>query len=94
MQRYPPTARPRPPPPVPYEATSVLHLGELQDVETLTISEASLMLNTIADKRKDERDKNPKKEQTEPDDLRKELYDVTVDSPSLFHARGRVADLF
>jgi DNA-directed RNA polymerase II subunit RPB4 len=42
------------------EASAVLNLGEFQDVETLTLSEASLIINAIASKRRNANDKTYK----------------------------------
>jgi len=57
--RHAPTSRPKPPPPGEEEATAVLKLGEFQDVDTLTLSEASLVINALMAKRhKDRKDRN------------------------------------
>ncbi|KAG9257060.1 DNA-directed RNA polymerase II subunit RPB4 [Emericellopsis cladophorae] len=53
MAHFPKTSRPKPPPPGNEEASTVLNLGEFQDVETLTLSEASLVLNAIVQRRRE-----------------------------------------
>lgn len=59
MSHHAPTSRPKPPPPGEEEASSVLKLGEFQDVDTLTLSEASLVINALLAKRKkDRKDRN------------------------------------
>lgn len=52
---HPRTSRPKPPTPGNEEATAVLNLGEFQDVDTLTLSEAALVLNALHAKRKNDR---------------------------------------
>ncbi|EON96911.1 putative rna polymerase rpb4 family protein [Phaeoacremonium minimum UCRPA7] len=49
-----PTSRPKPPPPTEEEAGTTLKLGEFQDVDTLTLSEASLVINALLAKRRAE----------------------------------------
>lgn len=49
------TSRPKPPPPGNEEAGAVLNLGEFQDVDTLTLSEAALVLNALVAKRRNDR---------------------------------------
>jgi len=49
------TSRPKPPPPGAEEATATLNLGEFQSVDTLTLSEASLVLNALVTKRRNDR---------------------------------------
>lgn len=49
------TSRPKPPPPGNEEATATLNLGEFQNVDTLTLSEASLVLNALVAKRRNDR---------------------------------------
>lgn len=49
------TSRPKPPPPGNEEATANLNLGEFQAVDTLTLSEASLVLNALVAKRRNDR---------------------------------------
>ncbi|KAL6854695.1 HRDC-like protein [Trichoderma novae-zelandiae] len=49
------TSRPKPPPPGNEEASAVLNLGEFQDVDTLTLSEAALVLNALVAKRRNDR---------------------------------------
>lgn len=58
-QNHAPTARSKPPPPGEEEAGAVLRLGEFEDVETLTLSEAALVINALITKRKkDRKDRN------------------------------------
>lgn len=58
-QNHAPTARSKPPPPGEEEAGAVLKLGEFEDVDTLTLSEASLVINALMTKRrKDRKDRN------------------------------------
>ncbi|KAI0845588.1 HRDC-like protein [Daldinia vernicosa] len=52
---HPPTSRSRAPPAGNEEATTVLRLGEFQDVDTLTLSEASLVINALVAKRRNDR---------------------------------------
>ncbi|KAF3059913.1 HRDC-like protein [Daldinia decipiens] len=52
---HPPTSRSRAPPAGNEEATTVLKLGEFQDVDTLTLSEASLVINALVAKRRNDR---------------------------------------
>lgn len=54
MSHQPSTSRPKPPPPGDEEATSTLKLGEFQDVDTLTLSEASLVINALLAKRRND----------------------------------------
>ncbi|KAG8421460.1 hypothetical protein J3458_003341 [Metarhizium acridum] len=49
------TSRPKPPPPGNEEASATLNLGEFQDVDTLTLSEAALVLNALVAKRRNDR---------------------------------------
>lgn len=49
------TSRPKPPPPGNEEASAHLNLGEFQNVDTLTLSEASLVLNALVAKRRNDR---------------------------------------
>ena len=49
------TSRSKPPPPGDEEATSTLKLGEFQEVDTLTLSEASLVINALVAKRRNDR---------------------------------------
>lgn len=55
MSHHAPTSRPKPPPPGSEEASAVLNLGEFQNVDTLTLSEASLVINALVAKRKMDR---------------------------------------
>ncbi|KAK4648752.1 hypothetical protein QC762_114130 [Podospora pseudocomata] len=58
-QKHAPTSRAKPPPAGEEEAGAVLKLGEFQDVDTLTLSEASLVINALMAKRKkDRKDRN------------------------------------
>ncbi|KAK4105978.1 hypothetical protein N658DRAFT_490585 [Parathielavia hyrcaniae] len=58
-QNHAPTSRSKPPPPGEEEAGAVLKLGEFEDVDTLTLSEASLVINALmAKRRKDRKDRN------------------------------------
>ncbi len=45
------TSRSKPPPEGEEEATSILNLGEFQNVDALTLSEASLVINAVLAKR-------------------------------------------
>lgn len=49
------TSRPKPPPPGNEEASAILNLGEFQNVDTLTLSEAALVLNALVTKRCNDR---------------------------------------
>ncbi|KAK2593813.1 hypothetical protein QQS21_008471 [Conoideocrella luteorostrata] len=49
------SSRPKPPPPGNEEASANLNLGEFQNVDTLTLSEASLVLNALVAKRRNDR---------------------------------------
>jgi DNA-directed RNA polymerase II subunit RPB4 len=49
------TSRPKPPPPGEEEAGAVLKLGEFEGVETLSLSEASLVINALVAKRRNDR---------------------------------------
>ncbi|KAL2255977.1 hypothetical protein VTK26DRAFT_2400 [Humicola hyalothermophila] len=58
-QNHAPTSRGKPTPPGEEEAGEVLRLGEFEDVDTLTLSEASLVINALmAKRRKDRKDRN------------------------------------
>lgn len=48
------TSRPKPPVPGTEDAGSVLNLGEFQNVDTLTLSEAALVIKALVDKRRAE----------------------------------------
>ncbi|KAM0285021.1 hypothetical protein ACHAQH_001710 [Verticillium albo-atrum] len=54
-KRFKPTSRPRPPVPGQEKAEGVLELGEFQEVDTLTLSEASLVINALVTKRRMDR---------------------------------------
>jgi len=54
-QAPPPTSRPKPPPPGDEEAGQVLKLGEFEGVDTLSLSEASLVINALVAKRRNDR---------------------------------------
>ena len=49
------TSRPKPLPAGTEEATSVLQLGEFENVDTLTLSEAALVINALVAKRRNDR---------------------------------------
>jgi DNA-directed RNA polymerase II subunit RPB4 len=52
---HPRTSRPKPTPPGNEEASTILNLGEFQEVDTLTLSEASLVINALVAKRRNDR---------------------------------------
>ncbi|KAK4128311.1 hypothetical protein N657DRAFT_638763 [Parathielavia appendiculata] len=82
-QNHAPTSRSKPPPPGEEEAGAVLKLGEFEDVDTLTLSEASLVINALmAKRRKDRKDRN------ETDVLNKTL--AYLDSFSRFKQKENV----
>jgi DNA-directed RNA polymerase II subunit RPB4 len=59
MSQHARTSRPKPPAPIEEEASTTLRLGEFHDVDTLTLSEASLVINALMTKRrKDRKDRN------------------------------------
>ncbi|KAF4974179.1 hypothetical protein FZEAL_8884 [Fusarium zealandicum] len=51
---HPRTSRPKPAPPGNEEASATLNLGEFQEVDTLTLSEAALVLNALVAKRRND----------------------------------------
>lgn len=53
--RHPPTSRPKPTVPGQERADHILDLGEFQNVDTLTLSEASLVINALVAKRRGDR---------------------------------------
>ena len=55
MAAHAATSRPKPPPPGEEEAGTVLKLGEFEGVETLSLSEASLVINALVAKRRNDR---------------------------------------
>lgn len=55
MSNHAPTSRPKPPPPGEEEAGAVLKLGEFENVQTLSLSEAALVINALVLKRRNER---------------------------------------
>ncbi|KZF23752.1 polymerase II polypeptide D [Xylona heveae TC161] len=55
MSMHAPTSRTRENPPGDEEATAELRLGEFQNVPTLTLSEARLLINAVMDHRKAQR---------------------------------------
>ncbi|KAI2621087.1 HRDC-like protein [Hypoxylon sp. NC1633] len=55
MSHHPPTSRAKAQPGGNEEATNVLNLGEFQDVDTLTLSEAALVINALVAKRRNDR---------------------------------------
>ncbi|KAK1757581.1 HRDC-like protein [Echria macrotheca] len=61
-QSHAPTARSKAVAPGDEEAGAVLRLGEFEDVDTLTLSEASLVLNALMAKRR--KDRKDRKENT------------------------------
>lgn len=67
--KIPKSSRPKPPPPGTEEATANLNLGEFQSVDTLTLSEASLVLNALVAKRRNDR-KNVNETEYAPSPLR------------------------
>ncbi|RYP04178.1 hypothetical protein DL765_010279 [Monosporascus sp. GIB2] len=58
MSQHAPTSRPKPRPAGNEEAGDTINLGEFQDVETLTLSEAALVINALVTKRRNERKMN------------------------------------
>ncbi|KAL1893618.1 hypothetical protein BROUX41_006537 [Berkeleyomyces rouxiae] len=52
--KHPMTSRPRPPVPGTEDAGSQLNLGEFQNVDTLTLSEAALVIKALVEKRRAE----------------------------------------
>lgn len=55
MSNHPRSSRPKPPAPGNEEAAANLNLGDFQDVDTLTLSEAALVLNALVSKRRADR---------------------------------------
>ncbi|KAI6087862.1 RNA polymerase Rpb4 [Hypoxylon rubiginosum] len=55
MSHHAPTSRAKPEQGGEEEATTILKLGEFQDVDTLTLSEAALVINALVAKRRNER---------------------------------------
>jgi DNA-directed RNA polymerase II subunit RPB4 len=55
MSQFARTSRPKPPPTGEEEAGTVLKLGEFQNVDTLTLSEANLVINALIAKRNKDR---------------------------------------
>ena len=51
----PKASRPKPPTPGTEEASATLNLGEFRNVDTLTLSEAALVLNALVAKRRNDR---------------------------------------
>ena len=49
------TSRPKPPPPGEEEATDDVKLGEFEGVDTLTLSEANLVIHALVAKRRNDR---------------------------------------
>ncbi|RYP76335.1 hypothetical protein DL771_001774 [Monosporascus sp. 5C6A] len=58
MSQHAATSRPKPRPAGNEEAGDTINLGEFQDVETLTLSEAALVINALVTKRRNERKMN------------------------------------
>ena len=54
-QQHRQTSRPKPTPPGNEEAGEELKLGEFEGVETLSLSEASLVINALVSKRRNDR---------------------------------------
>ena len=54
MSHHPRTSRPKPRPAGNEEAGAVLILGEFEDVDTLTLSEAALVIRALVAKRRTE----------------------------------------
>ncbi|KAI0478688.1 RNA polymerase Rpb4 [Xylariaceae sp. FL0804] len=55
MSQFPATSRAKAAPAGNEEASSTISLGEFQDVDTLTLSEASLVINALLTKRRNDR---------------------------------------
>lgn len=55
MSGHPRSSRPKPPPPGKPQVTGEINLGEFQNADTLTYSEASLVLNALMAKRRNDR---------------------------------------
>ncbi|ORY60144.1 HRDC-like protein [Pseudomassariella vexata] len=55
MSNHQQTSRAKPAPPGTEEASSSLNLGEFQHVDTLTLSEAALVINALVSKRRTDR---------------------------------------
>ncbi|KAI1079447.1 RNA polymerase Rpb4 [Whalleya microplaca] len=55
MSHHPPASRQKAQPAGNEEATTVINLGEFQDVDTLTLSEAALVINALVAKRRNDR---------------------------------------
>ncbi|KAI0012922.1 RNA polymerase Rpb4 [Xylariaceae sp. FL0662B] len=55
MSHHPPASRAKTAPAGNEEATTVISLGEFQDVDTLTLSEAALVINALVSKRRNDR---------------------------------------
>lgn len=52
--QHAPTSRPKPQPGGNEEASTLINLGEFQDVSTLTLSEAALVVNALVSKRREQ----------------------------------------
>lgn len=68
MPQHKRISRPKPPPPGNEEASANLNLGEFQNVDTLTLSEAALVLNALVAKRRNDR-KNVNETELDPTPL-------------------------
>ena len=55
MAHFPATSRAKAAPAGNEEASTTINLGEFQDVDTLTLSEASLVINALVAKRRNDR---------------------------------------
>ena len=54
MSHHPATSRPKPRPAGNEEASTTINLGEFQEVDTLTLSEAALVISALVTKRRTE----------------------------------------
>ena len=54
MSHHPATSRPKPRPAGNEEASNTINLGEFQEVDTLTLSEAALVISALVAKRRNE----------------------------------------
>lgn len=55
MSHFPATSRAKATPAGNEEASTVISLGEFQEVDTLTLSEAALVINALVSKRRNDR---------------------------------------
>lgn len=77
------TSRPKPPPPGNEEASATLNLGEFQHVDTLTLSEAALVLNALVAKRRNDRKNVNETEYVQNDSCSWKTEDEAEDEGSL-----------